>query len=151
MRFRTASRSSEGTFTSPGSADARASGSTKRMASFSSSSEGKSPRAAALAKSRPMLSPSVPLGRVPFRSATAEKNGVTTSENRGTASWTGLLLKLSNALAALGVSGNRLVINMCNNDPQLCPTPTTGMAPYCLASAGATRSNLLMTASQVCK
>ena len=65
-----------------------------------------------------------------------------TSSKKGTASVTGLLLKLMRAFAALGVSGNKLVINRCNKAPQECPTPTTGTAPYCFANMGAIVSNL---------
>lgn len=58
------------------------------------------------------------------------KKGANTSSKNGTASVTGLLLKLIKALAARGVSGNKEVIKSCKRAPQECPMPTTGKAPY---------------------
>jgi len=69
------------------------------------------------------------INSLPFLS-TSLNNGTINSSKNGTASPTPRLLYEINALAARGVSGNNDVINMCSNEPQECPTPTTGTAPY---------------------
>mmetsp|Transcript_43647 Transcript_43647/g.105826 ORF Transcript_43647/g.105826 Transcript_43647/m.105826 type:complete len:212 (+) Transcript_43647:945-1580(+) len=149
---------------------------TQRTASVNNSSDGNSPFVAALASFNPTLTESFDVDNngcclvggwldeddgLPAELAAAagrgggvanEVNaGAKISSKNGTASVTGLLLKLSRAFAARGVSGNKHVISNCNNAPQLCPTPTTGNAPYSLAIIGATFSNFVNTSSHVCR
>lgn len=131
-------------------------------ASCNNSSDGRFPCEAALANFKPKISESLELAPrfvavvepfPPISGPTArdEKRGAKTSSKKGTASETGLLLKLNKALAALGVSGKRDEIKTCNRAPQECPIPTTGNAPYCLARVGATASNFVRTSSQVAR
>lgn len=107
------------------------------------------PSVADLTKRKPTLNASLSLGRVLLLVEIDVKNGAKTSSKNGTASVTGLLLKLISAFAARGVSGKRLVINSCNNDPQEWPMPTTGRAPYSLAMAGAMSSKRVIISSHV--
>jgi hypothetical protein len=98
------------------------------------------PRVAAFAICRLRAIAALPLGMVPFLPPIVVNRGANISSKKGTASVTGLLLKLINALAARGVSGKRQLINSCKRAPQECPIPTTGIEPYCLAMEGATFS-----------
>jgi hypothetical protein len=136
-------------------------------ASCNNSSDGRFPCEAALANFKPKTSESLELGPrfvvvgepsallplppISGPIARDEKRGAKTSSKKGTASETGLLLKLNNAFAARGVSGKRDEINTCNRAPHECPIPTTGNAPYCLARVGATASNFVRISSQVAR
>ena len=61
---------------------------------------------------------------------------MTISLKAGIAAAAGRLLNEINTFTARGVSGNKLVINVCNSAPQLWPMPITGRGPYSTQNDG---------------